>query len=297
MQNEYIYDKKTLLEQFKIFCDSNNPKNFEIAVEFFAIFGGLNRKIDCEKNLSEQIQEHILKRYRYLRDDIANISKGDELSHKVLSGIALGDRRTNSAFKRAKISFDDGIDIVDRQCEIGMLNLEKSLFRLTGIKKDMNISEKLIFTTPFAHFWFACVSPIFKNIKDGDFKESLQVFENKKIEIISFVYEQLCFELLKEIYKDDKIQIIGRYWDNTRNIIDILAQTKSKKIIAGSIKYTNNKIKKSALTQLQQDCTKLDIQVDTYVLFAKKGFSSELKSLKGEGLELYTIKHLSKLLG
>ena len=292
---EYIYNTKSLKEQFDMFCTRNNPANYEIALEFFSVFGGLNRDIDCSKPLESQIEIHILKRYRYIRNDISFITKGDDEAHKILSGIALGDRRTNSAFKRCKISFDNGIDIIDDQCGLGMLKLEKTLSRLTGIEKDMNISEKLIFTTPFAHFWFAFVSPIFKGIRDGEFKESLENFANKKAELVSFVYEQLCHEVLKEVYKNDEVKMIGRYWDNSGDIINLLAKTKSGKILAGSIKYTNTKIKTSSLNSLKDECEKLKIIPNTYIMFSKKGFSNELKNSKSETLKLFTLKHLKLL--
>jgi len=292
---EYIYNTKSLKEQFDMFCKRNNPANYEIALEFFSVFGGLNRDIDCSKSLESQIEIHILKRYRYIRNDISAITKGDDEAHKILSGIALGDRRTNSAFKRCKISFDNGIDIVDDQCGLGMLNLEKTLFRLTSQEKDLSISEKLSFTTPFAHFWFAFVSPIFKGIRDGEFKESLENFANKKQEIVTLVYEQLCHEVLKEVYKNDEVKILGRYWDNSSDIINLLGKTKSGKILVGSIKYSNSKIKTSSLNALKDDCKRLGIIPNTYIMFSKKGFSNELKNAKSETLKLFTIKHLKLL--
>jgi len=292
---EYIYNTKSLKQQFEMFCKRNNPANYEIALEFFSVFGGLNRDIDCSKSLESQIEIHILKRYRYIRNDISAITKGDEEAHKILSGIALGDRRTNSAFKRCKISFDNGIDIIDDQCGLGMLKLEKTLSRLTGIEKDMSISEKLIFTTPFAHFWFAFVSPIFKGIRDGEFTESLKNFSNKKTEFISFVFEQLCHEVVKEVYKDDEVKILGRYWDNSGDIINLLGKTKSGKVLVGDIKYTNSKVKKSTLTKLNEECKSLEIMPHTTLLFSKKGFSNELKALKSDKLKLFTIKHLKLL--
>jgi len=293
--HEYIYNKKSLLEQFRIFCKVNKPKNFEIAVEFFTVFGGLNREVNCSKDIQSQIEIHILKRYKYIRNDISFITKGDDKSHLILSGLALGDRRTNSAFKRTKMSFDNGIDIVDDLCGLGMLKLEKSMQRFTDLDNDNDISEKLIFTTPFAHFWFAFVSPIFKGIRDGDFKESLQNYENKKAELTSFVFDQLCHEMLQESFLNDEVKQLGRYWDNTSNIIDMLAKTKSGKIIAGSIKYTNNKIKKSELNKLKDNCDKLGIKADIFVMYSKKGYTSELKSMKNDELKLFTLRNLNLL--
>jgi hypothetical protein len=295
-EHEYIYNKKSLLEQFRLFNRENSFTNFEHALEFFSVFGGLNREINVNKDLISQIEIHILKRYKYIRNDISAITKGSNDAHKILSGIALGDRRTNSAFKRCKVSFDNGIDIVDEQCNLGMLKLEKSAQQFTKLEKDNTISEKLIFTTPFSHFWFAFVSPIFKGIKEGDFTESINSFENKKYELIAFVFEQLCHELLKELYKDSGLKYIGRYWDNTNDIINILAKTKQDEVIAGSIKFTNQKIKTTQLNTLQTTCEDLGIKVDTFVLFSKKGFSSELKSLKSKSLKLYTIKDFKHLI-
>jgi hypothetical protein len=299
-EHQYIYNDKTILEQFIMFCNENKPANYKIAIEFFSVFGGLNRIVDCTKDIKNQIQTNILERYKYLRNDISNISKGDEEAHKILSAIALGDRRTNSAFRKYGISFDNGIDIIDDQCGLGMLKLEKSLFRLTNIKKDSEVSEKLIFTTTFAHYWFAFVSPVFKGVRDGDFKESLTLYENKKIQLESFVFEQLCFCILEQIYnnkngENDEIKTIGRYWDNSGDIINLLAKTKSGEIIAGAIKYSNAKVKSSTLNELKQKCEKLEINAVTYVLFSKNGFSSELKTKKSSDLKLFTLKHLKLL--
>ena len=294
-ETQYIYNEMTLLEQFKLFCEVNKPKNFEIAVEFFSVFGGLNRQIDCTKDLKSQIEVHILKRYKYIRNDIAAITKGDIEAHKILSGLALGDRRTNSAFKRCKISFDNGIDIVDEQCKLAMLKLEKSFQKFTNKPKNNDISEKLIFTTPFTHFWFAFVSPIFKGVRDGDFTESLNSFFNKQAELTAFVYEQLCHTMIKEFYKDEQIKQLGRYWDNSKDIINLLGKTKSGKIIAGKITYKNSKVKTSVLNELKETCEALGIKVDTYVLFSKKGFTSELKSLKSDKIKLYSLRNLNSL--
>jgi len=84
------------------------------------------------------------------------------------------------------------------------------------------------------------------------------------------------------------------YWDE-ENEIDIYIKTKSKKIIIGSSKYTNSKIKKNELSKIQEKAKKLGIKADMFVIFSKKGFSNELKSLKGENLKLYSIKNLKSM--
>ena len=221
---------------------------------------------------------------------------GENQYHKVLSALALGDRRTNSAFRKCNISFNEGIEIVDKLCSRGMLSLEKSRQSITSMPKNNDISEKLLFTTPFARFWFAFVSPLFKGIKDGDYKEFWENYNNNKAQFSSLVFEQLCHEVIKKSFANENgIVNIGRYWDDNHSL-DIVAVTKTGKTIIGSCKYTNNKVKKSELTRLKNIAQELGIVVDTYVLFSKKGFSSELKSLKGDSLKLFTTRNLNILL-
>ena len=79
-------------------------------------------------------------------------------------------------------------------------------------------------------------------------------------------------------------------------VIDIIAKTESGKIIVGSSKYTNSKVKKTELTRLKEVCEKLGIKADIFVLFSKKGFTSELKSLKGADLKLFTPRNFNQLI-
>jgi AAA+ ATPase superfamily predicted ATPase len=260
----------------------------ETALEFFAIFGGLNRKINTDAPINELIEKLILNEYKYLRNDVSKLTSAEDKYHSILTGIAMGDRRTNSAFKRAKLSFDDGIECVDKLCEMGVLKLETSYGNDNG-------PEKALFTTPFMRFWFAFISPIYKGIKEGNYDEFFQRYNNRKAEFTNLVFEQLSHEYLKEIMQEDKIYNLKRYWDD-KNEIDLIAKTKSGKLIAGVCKYTNNKVKKSELTKLEATCKEASIKADFYVIFSKKGFSNELKALKAEGIKLFTCRNFKSLI-
>ena len=101
--------------------------------------------------------------------------------------------------------------------------------------------------------------------------------------------------LVKQSFKDDPIQKIGSYWDQTHDI-DILAKTKSGKVIAGAWKISKSKMKKSDLSKLKESCKESDLKSDIFLLFSKSGFSNELKSEKGEGLKLFALKNLNSLI-
>lgn len=267
------------------------------AIEYFAVFGGLEDvQVNTNIPIEELIKEFILDDYKYLRNKVADIATADPLLHAILSGVAQGDRRTNSSFRRAEVSFKTGMECVEELVDSKVLSSEKSLSHLTNQSNHSDIAKKLIFRTPFLRFWFAFVSPIFKGIRDGNYEEFNTLYENKKTEFVQFTFEQLCREFIKtQLQDEERVSQLGSYWDEITEI-DLVVKTNNGKIIAGSCKYTNGKLKKSVLTKLKEDCAKIQLPVDSFVLFSKNGFSSELKSLKSEELKLYTVKSLKALI-
>ncbi len=251
--------------------------------------------MDTSKPTMELIESLILPDFRYIRNDVTEVTTGMPLYHSILTGIAMGDGKVHTAFKRANTSQDVGLQAVDELCDTGVIKVVKGSKHFTSWAENESVSNKLFFTSPFLRFWFAFVSPIFKGIRDGEYKEIRERFANRESEFIQLPFVELSHELLKLSFKDDPIVEIGTYWDNSIEL-DILAKTKSGKIIAGSCKYTNSKVKKSELTRLQESCEKSGIKVDTFVLISKSGYSNELKSLKGENLKLFSIKNFKTLI-
>ncbi len=279
-----------LQEQFSAFCKKNNPKDMEEAIDYFTFFGGLDIQVNTNVPLEELIEELILNEYKYYRNIVADITTADPLLQAIMSGVATGDRRTNSSFRRANVSFKVGSECVEELREEGALKVESSVHNLTNQTGYGEISKRLIITTPFLRFWFAFISPIFKGIRDGDYTEFFENFKNRKAEFRDFVFEQLSHEFLKVQFKEtDPVYSIGRYWDDEGEV-GLVAKTNSGRIIAGACSYSNTKVKKSLLTRLQDECGDIQLNVDIFVLFAKKGFSNELKALKGENLRLFTAR-------
>jgi hypothetical protein len=292
-----ILNKQNILEQFNTFHQYSEDTSIENKIKYFAVFGGVKMYVDTTVPLLKLIETKILDKYKYLRNEISELTNNNNKYHLILTALATGDRRTNSAFRKTNISFNEGIDAIDKLCEKEMLILEKSLQYFTSLPKNNDISEKLLFTTPFARFWFSFISPIFKGIRDGDYDEFKKEYNKKESEFSALVFEQLSCELLKIDFEKngDKIIELGRYWDDN-NTIDILGKTISGKIIVGSCKYSNSKVKKTELSKLKQICEKLGIKTDTFILFSKKGFTSELKSLKNDNLKLYTTRNFNQLI-
>ncbi|AXH14838.1 DUF234 domain-containing protein [Malaciobacter mytili LMG 24559] len=266
-----------------------------IAVKYFTIFGGLDIKIDTSKPLLELIETHILKKYEELKREIHTLTGGYSVDHALLSAIALGDRRTNSSFKRAHISFEEGMKCVENLLDRDIIEIESSSQFLLDRRNDKKIAKKLLFTTPFLRFWFAFVSPIYKGIKSKDYKEFYKRYENRKDGFEEFIFEELCLEFLDEVYKEDKLKNIGKYWDENITI-NLVAKTSNNKIIAANCKYTNSKLKKKDLNKLIEDCKDIKLDAQIFILFSKSGFVNELKMLKNENLRLFTEKSLKALI-
>lgn len=268
----------------------------EDAVEKFSIFGGVGwGSVDTSRDSAELIEELILPDFRYIRNDVTELTTGMPLHHSILSAIALGDGQTHTAFKRANVSKEVGENAVEELCESGIIRLDKSKAVFNSWDEAQSVSNKLYFTSPFLRFWFAFISPIFKGIRDGDYKEFRERFENRKAEFIQLTFVELSQELIAlNFSKEDKLKEIGSYWD--KNIeLDIYAKTESGKTIVGVCKYTNAKVKKSELTKLQEACKEAKIDADIMIVVAKNGFSNELKNLKSPTLRLITLKNFKKL--
>jgi len=282
----------SLLGQFRSFCFQNKPQELEQAIDCFSVFGGMSWSVDMTKPLEELIESKVFKNYTYIHGDITKLTQSDKVSHSLLSAVAMGDGRVHSALKRARISRAEGEDAIDTLCSKKLLSREFSLE--SPPDSDEKIDEKLNFNAPFMRFWFAFVSPYFKSIKEGDYKEAKEQFANRKSEFYELTFKKLSMELMKKSFKDDPIVEIGSYWDRNTQI-DILAKTKSGKIVAGICKYSNQKAKKSELTKLKEQCEAAELTPDICVIISKGGFSNELKALKSEDVKLFALKNFKTL--
>ena len=283
----------SLLQQFRSFCFQNECQNLKEAIEYFAVFGGMGWSVEMSKPLDELIEEKVLKNYRYIHGDITKITQSNKVYHSLLTSLATGDGREHSAFKKARVSRQEGEDAIDFLVDHDLLDRDASQAKPLDEKEE--ISDRLLFTLPFMRFWFASVSPYYKGIKEGDYTEFKKAYDNREQGFSNFIYERLVMELVKQSFKDDPIQKIGSYWDKT-NEIDILAKTKSGKIIAGAWKFSRSKMKKSELSKLKEVCETVELKPDIYLLFSKSGFSNELKNEKGPELKLFAQKNLNGLI-
>lgn len=287
----------TLLQEFRSFCYQNNATDFEKAVEYFCVFGGMGWSVDMTKTRDKLIKNKVLNNYRYIHGDITKITHSKPNYHAMLSAIAIGDRREHSAFKKVNIGREDGEELIDFLIKDGFLVFDNSIEK--PVNESDGISDKLLFITPFMRFWFAVISPTYKSIKEGEYDEFEKRWEGIKHDFTTLVYMELIRELLLLSFKDefegDPIVSIGSYYD--KNVeIDIVAKRKSGAILACTCKLGKQKANKSELSKLKEACIKAQLDVDTYVIFSKNKFTAELKKEKGKKVRLFSLRNLAKLM-
>jgi hypothetical protein len=283
----------TLLQQFRSFCFQNNATDIEKAIEYFAVFGGMGWNVDMSRSLEELIEEKVLANYRYIHADLTKITQSNKSHHALLSALALGDRREISAYRRANLVRKEGEESAAFLIKFGLLSRESS--QEEPADENEEVSDRLIFTAPFLRFWFSSVSPYYKGIKEGDFVEMKERWENTKQAFFDSVYEGLVIALVKQSFKEDWVAKVGSYWDKSGEI-EILGRTKLGKTLAGACKYSKAKANKSELSKLQEKCDKAKLKADIFIIFSKNGFSSEFKKEKSESLKLFSLKNLKTLL-
>ena len=224
---------------------------------------------------------------------------------EVLMAVARGDGKFYSVLRKAKLSETLGEEIIKELVSLNVLKIEASresplrIHPKNKLKKEQRtyrIQDKLRFVQPFMRFWFGFVSYHRKKLLIGKGDAFLDNFEKNYERLRTLVYEQLCDDLLVQYY-EDKSPIVssGSYWD-IHSEFDILATTKSKKVILGECKYKDRKVCKNELTKLKAKAEESGLKIDIYALFSKSGFSNELLHIQDENLLLFDLNNLNSLL-
>ena len=246
-----------------------------------------------------QIEKNVLKKHRVIKSSILN--EIDEKSSKILQILAIGDRKIDNAIKKSGINRFEAKKIIKNLIDKNILIKEysreepiKKIHPKQKIKKSLkryHISHKIKFKNPFFRFWFRYIQPNIKDIKEENFQKILKNIEEDFENFISFIFEELSNELIKERFND--ILSTGSYWDKKVEL-DILTFFEGGKVLVGECKWKNSKICKKTLTSLQKKCKVANIDVDIFALFSKSGFSNGLLKKKDKNLLLFDLEDLKE---
>jgi len=287
----------TLLQHFRSFAYQNNIGDMDKALEYFAVFGGTGWEIDTGKSVETLIEEKILRNYEPLHQSITRYTHNNPVYHRLLSIIALGTEHEHDAFKKAKIGRDRGEEAIDYLEQKSLLRFDLSVEEAAS--ESEGISDRLLFRLPFMRFWFAAISPYYRSIAAGDYREFEEKWQQLKgnfsIVLSNLLIRDLVLQRMAAEHADDPLVAIGSYYDKKRRI-ELLAIHKSGKILAGECKYSRKAAEVHMLSALKEKCQQADLDATGYVLFSKHGFAAEVEDMKGEDMTLLSQVHLSSLL-
>ena len=274
-------------------------------MEYFSILGGIELEVDLDyfDDIFSMVESNFVKNFTSYQELISPSYLLSTPYKELLVAVARGDGKLYSVLRKAKLSENTGGKIIQELVTLGILKVDHSRetplrlhpkHKLPREQRTYRIQDKLRFTQPFMRFWFGFVVYFERELLLGKGEKFLENFEQHYERLRSLVYEQLCNDLLLRVYNEPIISS-GSYW-NIYSEFDILATTKSKKIILGECKYKERTVCKSELTKLKQKAAESGIKVDTYALFSKSGFSKELLGMQDEKLLLFDLNDLQVLL-
>ncbi len=288
--------RPTLLQHFRSFAFQNNIKDFDMALEYFTVFGGTGWDVDTSKSVDTLIKDKVLGNYEPIHNGITRFTHGNALYHMLLSIIALGESHEDAVFKKGRVGRDKGEEAMDYLEMKSLLKFDTSVEK--PLKSSDGKSDRVLFELPFMRFWFATVSPYYKSISSGDFSEFEEKWSQLRGNFSILLSNQLVLELVKQSFTakfaDDPIVSIGSYYDK-QIYIEILAKRKSGKMVAGACKYSKDAAKTNMLETLKQKCKTAELNAEDYVLFSKNGFTSEVEQSRDTQTTLLIQTHLNRL--
>ncbi len=270
--------------------------NFKKALQIFTISGGIPAYIaqfDGHKSLEENIREKIFSKIEFLHNEVEFVIKEEHREPKnyfsILKAISFGKR------KFGEIINESGME------KNVLTKYLQTLEKLKIIEKDIPVTEKNTLkyrnglyqiSDNYFRFWFQYIFPYKSDLEiekyievEKKLKESFNILE-------SFVYEKICWEILKDL--EDKIfnfERIGKWWHKNEEIDVIGLNSQTNEIIFGEAKWTAKKIGTNIFYDLKRKAGLVDWgdgkRKEYYILFSKSGFTPDMKKLaKKEGVFL-----------
>ena len=281
-------------ELFRDFFNTHKYLDFEQAIEYFSIFGGIEEPLEFDyfADLFESIKNLVENDFLKLESCITPQYILESPYREILIASARGDGRLYAILKKARIAETLGEKIIQELESLGIIYQEHSREYTHDVKRGYRIQSKVRFSKPFYRFWFGFVEPYRASIIAKETNRFIDYFEKGYERLRSLVFEQLSNEILKEHFsKIDPIISLGSYWDKD-NEFDIISITKSGKVIFGECKYKNRKVCKNELSKLVSKSQTLHMKPDLFVLFSKQGFSNELVNNPPKDVMLFDLEDM-----
>ena len=292
---------------FKYFHNFFPHVSDEKLIELYSVIGGIPKYIEIfnpQKNVFENIKEHILEKKGYLYAEPRFILS-EEVSEtttyfSILKTIASGQHKMGNIASRLMTSTQNLTGYFNMLIDLGILERRVPVTEAMPEKSKMGL---YFIKDNFFRFWFRYV---FANQNYLEMENTDYVFRKVKDEFDEFV--SLTFEdIAANIFFDQKVirslpfepEKWGRWWDR-KNEIDLVAINSSeKKALFIECKWSKRHVDIDVLTDLKNKASQVDWfkdeREDYFAIISKKGFTKRLVELaEREGIMLRSISQIAK---
>lgn len=287
--------------KFTDIMKSNTNKSFEQLVEVYSVTGGVPKYFDFFDNdepLIENIEREVLQKGGFLYEEpvfllekevkelvsyfsiMKNIAAGN---HKVSQLAGILEMPSNALSPYLKTLMD--LDLVEKRIPVTEKQPEKSRKGLYFVNDH------------FIEFWFRFVYAYKGELELENTEYVLGKIKKSFIEKhVSFVYEDVCRELLSMLCSEGKINFIpskiGSYWGSNIEIDVVALDEERKKVLLGECKYHTQPVDADVLFELKGKADKVFELQDyekIYAVFSKSGFTNRLKGLAQQSVNVILI--------
>lgn len=292
---------------FKYFHNFFPHAGDEKLIELYSVIGGIPKYIEIfnpQKNVFENIREHILEKKGYLYAEPRFILS-EEVSEtttyfSILKTIASGQHKMGNIASRLMTPTQNLTGYFNMLIDLGILERRVPVTESMPEKSKMGL---YFIKDNFFRFWFRYV---FANQNYLEMENTDYVFRKVKDEFDEFV--SLTFEdIAANLFFDQKeIRSLpfepekwGRWWDR-KNEIDLLAINSSeKKALFIECKWSKRLVDVDVLMDLKSKASQVEWfkgeREDYFAIISKKGFTKRLVELaEREGVKLKSISQIAK---
>lgn len=260
---------------------------------YYSIFGNNDRYlkyIDTTKTVKENLINTILKKDSLFINETENILKTElrtlQVYNMILSVISKGAKTLSDISNELSLPTSICNKYTTVMINLGILNKIKPVYDNDTRKSEYEISNKLM--DFYYYFVFENMDDISIGREDRLFDEKISIQMDKYLES---KFSLICREyIIKQIMEEKNPMTIienGKWWDK-ENAIDVVIGNGVKAMFANCF-WNDEIIGLEEFDKLEKASKNIDVAERQYYLFAKKGFSEDLKKMAKNHSEIELI--------
>lgn len=279
-------------------------KSHEELIKYYAVTGGVPKYVELFKendNIFEAIKDNILLKESFLFEEPIFLLEREV--HSISSYLSILKTIAQGEHKLGKIATYLGVN------QTQLTQYLKTLIDMDILEREVPVTEKdpskskrglYHLQDNFLQFWFKFVYPYKDYLEMDQLDYVMEKLKSNFVDShLSFVYEKICREKLKQLSADgtfgSPLLKVGRWWDKDEEIDIVGCNDPEKLIVFGECKYWNHPVDCDVFYHLVEKSHKVDWQskdrIEKFVLFSKSGFTKHLGEIAGDRNDLFLLQY------